>query len=149
MPLINRPPALEHCFEVKVGSAGALLGRFLEVSGLSIEYAVHPYEEGGRNDFVYQHRGRLKQSNLTLKSGVTSQTVLLDWVLQRPPFDQPQDLQVIFKTADDKVLRSFGFKEAVPIRWTGPNASISANAVATESLEIVHRGLTAGPAGRA
>jgi phage tail-like protein len=148
MPMAPRPPALEHLYEVKIGSQGALLGRFLEVSGLGLEYEVMPYSEGGRNDFIYQHRGRLKQTNLTLKAGVTSQTVLLDWLLKKRPFDQPQDLQLIFKTADNRVLRSFSFKEAVPVKWTGPNANIGANNVATESLEIAHRGLNAGSGGR-
>jgi phage tail-like protein len=138
-------PALEHCYEVKLGALGlfgAVLGNFLEVSGLSVEYETHEYAEGGRNDFVYRHRGRMKQSNLTLKRGLTSTAVLLDWVMQRAPLDQPQDLQIIFKTADNEVLRTFGFIYAVPVRWTGPNASIGANTVATESLEIAHRGFT-------
>jgi phage tail-like protein len=136
--MLYRPQALEHCYQVKLGSLGEILGHFLAVSGLSIEFETHEYAEGGRNDFVYRHRGRIKQSNLTLKSGVTSQTTLLDWALR----SEPQDLEVIFMTADGRILRSFGFKEALPIRWTGPNASIDINAVATESLEVVHRGMT-------
>jgi phage tail-like protein len=137
-------PGLEHCFEVKLGSAGTLLGVFLEVSGLQLEYETFPYYEGGRNDFVYTHRGRLKPSHLTLKSGLTSATALLDWVLEAPPLGKPQDLQIIFKKADGTVLRSFGFAAAVPVKWTGPNANIGANAVATQSLEIAHRGMTSG-----
>jgi phage tail-like protein len=139
---------LQHCYEVKLGSAGTLLGVFLEVSGLKLSYETFPYAEGGRNDFTYQHRGRLQQSNLTLKSGLTSATALLDWVLEQPPLGKPQDLQVIFKSADGSVLRSFGFAAAVPVSWTGPNANIGANTVATESLEIAHRGMTSGMGSR-
>lgn len=139
--------ALEHRYEVKLGAIGEQLGSFLEVSGLSFEYETFEYAEGGRNDFVYRHRGRLKQSNLTLKTGLTSLPVLLRWVLQQPPYEEPQNLQVIFKSASGEVLRNFGFAHAVPVRWTGPNAGIGANAVATETLEIAHRGLTPGEVG--
>lgn len=135
-------PALEHSYEVRLGTLGAVLGSFLEVSGLGLQYETYPYQEGGRNDFVYTLLGRVSHSNLTLKHGVTSVAVLLDWALQKPPFNHPQDLLLVFKTPDNHVLRSFGFMHAVPVSWTGPNASIGANAVATESIVIAHRGIT-------
>ena len=141
-------PALEHCYEVRLGTPGILLGNFLEVSGLGLQHELHPYPEGGRNDFVHQHLGRVTHSNLTLKSGVTRVPVLLDWVLRKPPFNSPQDLTLIFKTADNKVLRTFGFAHAVPVSWTGPNARVAANAVATESIVVAHRGFTSGMGSR-
>lgn len=139
-PRIPPAPALEHCYEVKLGAIGTVLGNFLEVGGLAVEYETLEYAEGGRNDFVYRHRGRVKHTNLTLKRGLTSSSVLLAWMMGREPYHKPQSLQIIFKTAKGDPLRSFGFVHAVPVRWTGPNASIGANAVATESLEIAHRG---------
>lgn len=136
---------LEHCYKVKVGDGKQLLGTFLEVSGLSVQVETHPYEEGGRNDFVYQLRGRTKHTNVTLKSGVTNQTTLLDWLMGRGALHGPQDLLIQFTSADGQViLRTFGLIQAMPVRWTGPNANIGANSVATESLEIAHRGFTPG-----
>lgn len=134
-------PALQHAFVVTIGPGKALLGTFLDVSGISVDYHVYDYEEGGNNVYVHKLRGRLRQQNLTLKSGLTDRTVLLDWVLDRGRLAGPQDVHVSFTKPDGAVLRSFAFRSAVPVKWTGPGADISANAVATESLEIAHRGL--------
>jgi phage tail-like protein len=131
--------ALEHCFQATVN--GTLLGTFLEVSGLAAQYETYEYAEGGNNLYMHQFVGRLKWPNLTLKSGVTNQTVLLDWVLGNGDLTGPQTLVVQFLGADGSSLRSFSFAHALPIRWTGPNANIGASAVATESLEIAHHGL--------
>jgi phage tail-like protein len=134
-------PALQHAFIVTLGAGKQLLGTFLDVSGIAVEYQTYDYEEGGNNRFVHKLRGRLRQQNLTLKSGLTDQTVLLDWVLQRGQLAGPQDVHVAFTSPDGSTLRAFGFHAGVPVRWTGPTADIAANAVATESLEIAHRGL--------
>lgn len=134
--------ALEHAYRVYLGSGDTFLGTFLEVRGLGLEYETWEYAEGGNNRFVHRLRGRLKQANLTLSSGVTDQTVLLGWVLGTGTLTGSQDLSIHYVTAAGDLLRSFGFSQAMPVRWTGPNARIGASSVATESLEIAHQGLT-------
>ena len=134
-------PALQHAFSVTVGPRRLLLGTFLDVSGIGVDYQTYDYEEGGNNQFVHKLRGRLRQQNLTLKSGLTDQTMLLDWVLGRGPLSGPQDLHLAFTRPDGTTLRAFGFRLAIPVKWTGPTADIAANAVVTEVLEIAHRGL--------
>lgn len=134
--------ALEHCYRVYLGNSSQFLGTFLEVSGVAVEYETYEYAEGGNNGYLHRLRGRMKHPNLTLKSGLTDQKVLLQWVLGEGSLVGPQNLQLIFTTASGNVLRRFGFVHAVPVRWTGPNANIGANAVATEALEIAHHGLT-------
>jgi phage tail-like protein len=133
--------ALEHAFVVTVGPGRLLLGAFLDVSGIGLDYEVHEHAEGGNNLFVHKLRGRLRQQNLTLKSGLTDQDLLLDWVLGRGDLFGPQDIHLAFTNADGTALRAFGFHAAIPIRWTGPQANIAANAVATETLELAHCGL--------
>jgi phage tail-like protein len=135
-------PALQHGYRVYLGTRRDLLGTFLEVGGLAVEYETYAYAEGGNNAFVRQLRGRMKHPNLTLKSGVTSKALLLQWVLGQGALTGPQNLWVVFTTPTGTPLRSFGFDHAVPVRWTGPTANIAANAVATETLEIAHHGLT-------
>jgi phage tail-like protein len=133
--------ALEHCFLVYLGD-NQLLGTFLEASGLAVEYEMYEYAEGGNNLYTHHLKGRLKWPNLTLKSGLTNQSTLLQWVLGQGSLSGPQSLSVVFTTANGQPLRTFGFANAVPVRWTGPSANIGANAVATESLEIAHHGLS-------
>lgn len=134
--------ALEHAYRVYLGTGDTFLGTFLELTGLGLEYQTWYYPEGGNNGFVHPLRGGLKQSNLTLRSGVTDQNVLLGWVLGTGTLQGSQDLSIHYVTAAGDLLRSFGFARAMPVRWTGPNARIGASAVATESLEIAHQGLT-------
>jgi phage tail-like protein len=141
------PLALEHTFYVMVGAQ--ILGAFMEVSGLGVSYHMYEYEEGGNNAFVHRLPGRMSQQNLTLKTGLTSQPLLLDWALRRGRFCVPQIVTVTFTDelgpedsgSSSPTFTSFSFNNAVPVRWTGPSANIAANAVATESLEIAHEGM--------
>jgi phage tail-like protein len=38
-------------------------------------------------------------------------------------------------------LRTWSFKNAYPVKWTGPNFNAGQNAIATEAIEIVHDGI--------
>ena len=48
------------------------------------------------------------------------------------------------KILDDagKVAKTYSFKNAVPVKWDGPALSVMQDAIATESLELAHEGLT-------
>lgn len=129
------PYALEHAFSVELDNVP--LGTFSECTGLAAERETYPYAEGGENRFVHTLLGRLRYPHVTLKGGVTDQTVLLDWVMDA----SPKDVTVIFYKQPATPLRRFQLVDAVPVRWTGPTASAGANAVASESLEIAHQGL--------
>lgn len=135
------PTALQHAFVATLGNGGRLLGAFLEVSGLGFEYQTYDYEEGGNNLFVWKLQGRLKHGNVTLKSGVTDSTVLFDWAAGSGALSGPQNLLLRFTKPNGQTIRSFSVVSATPVRWTGPTADIGANQVATESLELAHRGV--------
>lgn len=134
------PVALEPAFSVRIG--GLVLGTFTECSGLAAEYETHPYPEGGNNLFVHTLRGRLRYPNVTLKGGVTDHGVLLDWALNRGGLIKGiQNITITFHDPRGTPLRQYYLLSAAPVRWTGPTGNAAANAVATESLEIAHRGL--------
>lgn len=132
--------ALEPAFSVAIGTQ--LLGTFTECSGLAAEYETYTYAEGGNNMFIHTLRGRLHHPVVTLKGGVTDHGVLLGWALESgPPIVGRATVTVTFHDPAGNPLRRFQLVEAKPVRWTGPTGNASANAVATESLEIAHRGL--------
>jgi phage tail-like protein len=133
--------ALEPAFSVLIGQT--LLGTFTECSGLAAEYETYSYAEGGNNLFVHTLRGRLRHPVVTLKGGVTDHSVLLDWALGSPKslLLGCEDVRVTFHDPLGKPLRVFHLLSATPVKWTGPTGSATANAVATESLEIAHQGL--------
>jgi phage tail-like protein len=128
--------ALEHLFSVKVGDL--VVGTFSECSGLGVEYETYDYPEGGNNLFVHRLVGRRKHSNVTLKNGLTNKDALLQWVLG----GGAKPVILTFLTSNGAIMRTFGLAAAVPVRWTGPSGNAGANAVATESLEIAHQGLS-------
>ncbi len=40
-----------------------------------------------------------------------------------------------------KLVRTWAFLNAYPVKWTGPNLNAGSNQIATETLEVVHNGL--------
>ncbi|WCB93492.1 hypothetical protein DSM104299_02205 [Baekduia alba] len=139
------PTALQHAFVATLGNGSRLLGAFLEISGLGFDYQTYNYEEGGNNLFTWTLTGRVRHSHITLRSGVTDSTVLFDWASNRGPLSGPQNLLLRFTDPAGDTLRTFSIAAAIPVKWTGPTADIGANAVATETLEIAHRGLLGTP----
>lgn len=121
------------------------VGGFNEVSGLVFEMEVQTLRAGGINDYELQLPGPSKfQSRLVLKRGLGSASSLWDW------YQQVAKGEIIRKSINIKLnnnegessgMPSWRFKEACPVKWTGPDLRASNSAVAFESLELVHRGL--------
>ncbi|SEL11923.1 phage tail protein [Nitrosovibrio tenuis] len=127
-------------------------GGFNEVSGLVFETEVQTLRAGGINDYELQLPGPLKfPSRLVLKRGLGDVAYLWDW------YRQVSQGEIIRKNIDIKLNNNLGqdtdertgkkmpswrFKEACPVKWTGPELRASNSAIAFESLELVHRGLT-------
>ncbi len=126
----------------KVQILGKTVGRFSEVSGLQVEYEVLEYQEGGQNAFVHRLRGRAKYPNLVLKRGITDEAVLLDWFFACRDRAERHDVVVTLQGPATRRIRSWSFKGAFPVKWTGPTLNAGQNAIATETLEIAHQGLT-------
>ena len=59
-------PALSYKFYIEI--QGLYVAEFTECGGLEMEREVEPYAEGGVNDFVHQLPGRVKYSDITLKT---------------------------------------------------------------------------------
>jgi phage tail-like protein len=135
----NSPdPVGELRFKVEIQDA--VIGRFSECSGLSAEYEVMQYEEGGQNEFVHQLRGRLKYPNLVLKRGITNEDALLKWFLQSKERDRRGTVTVTLVSPSAKDVRRWSFAAAAPVKWQGPTLNAGSSNVATETLEIVHQG---------
>ena len=124
-----------------VDAPGLAIGRFSECSGLGVEYEVVQYREGGQNAFVHTLRGALKYRNLVLKRGVTGEDALLSWFQQTQDLSKRPTVTVSLLGPDQQPIRRWGFERAFPVRWTGPVLSAGAGAIASEELEIAHRGL--------
>jgi phage tail-like protein len=118
--------------------SGVTIGQFCECTGLSVEYDVMEYAEGGNNEFVHRLRGRARYPTIQLRRGVTSQDALLKWFFDGPAADQ---LTITLMDETASAIRTFGFASPFPIKWSGPDVSSGANGAAMESLEIGHNGM--------
>ena len=137
-------PVGELRFQVLIG--GVIVGQFAECSGLSLEYDMFEYQEGGQLGFVHKFRGALKYPNLVLKRGVTYEDALLKWFLDRTSEsaarEQRGDVTLNLLGDDGKQVRSWSFYAAFPVKWSGPSFNAKSTNVAMETLEIAHMGLS-------
>jgi phage tail-like protein len=133
-------PVGELRFQVLIDDA--VIGAFAECSGLTVEYDIMEYQEGGEQRFVHKLRGGLKYPNLVLKRGVTYEDTLVQWFFDRSD-DREQgrgNVTLNLLGDDGAQVRSWSFASAFPVKWSGPSFSAKSTNVATETLEIAHQG---------
>ena len=131
-------PLGELAFKIEI--PGRAIGRFAECTGLAVEYDVTEYAEGGNNEFVHHLRGRVRYPNVTLRRGVTYEDALLNWFYAVEKPSQRPTLTIVLLNPLGATIRHFALRGALPVRWTGPDASSHGSGAATESLEIAHEG---------
>ena len=139
---IRNDPYTAFNFFVEIG--GLIVGGFTEVSGLQVETAVEDYQEGGQNGYVHKLPGPARYpSNLVLKRGLTDIETFWRW---------HQDViagKISRRNGTVYLLDRLGvpamwwnFKEAYPVKWSGPDLKSDSPAVAVETIELVHRGIS-------
>lgn len=117
-------------------------GGFQEVTGLGGELEVMPYPEGGVNDFVHQLPVRHSWGRIVLKRGLVRDTALWSWYVAglTQALGARRDGTVILLTPQGPAV-AWNFRGGLAAKWTGPEFNAQRDAVAIESLEIVHQGL--------
>ena len=128
-------------FELKLTPKQAPLGYFTEVSGLTAEIETLTYNEGGRNDSIHKLPTRMKHPNLVLKRGVTTIKDLQQWALESFMGPERKEITLTMYNQQLEKVRTWSFKNAYPVKWTGPSFNAAQNTVATEAIEIVHDGI--------
>jgi phage tail-like protein len=118
--------------------------RFQTVSGLSVEYDMEEYKEGGENRFTHKLPVRTKYADLVLKRGMLTESELLDWFLKafRDRDFQPTDLNVILMNEKSEPLRTWKVSHAIPKKWTISDLNANENAVVIDTLELSYRYFT-------
>jgi phage tail-like protein len=127
-----------------------IMGSFHEVSGLGVQLEVEEIVEGGNNESAVKLPGRLKWTNLVLKRGITDNNHLLEWMetfsgdgfAGKSNQVQRRTGSISLFDSMHQEVRSWHFREAMPVRWTGPQFAAGSNAVAMEELEVSHGGFT-------
>jgi phage tail-like protein len=119
-------------------------GAFSEVSGLTGELEVLAHPEGGRNDYVHQLPVRYTWGRITLKKGIVRDQSLWDWFHAglMGSLGARRDGAILLHDPDGELAMTWEFRAGLAVKWTGPTLSAREGAIAIESLDIVHEGLT-------
>jgi phage tail-like protein len=135
-------PYLSFNFLVEI--QGLLVGGFSEVTGLQIETEVETFREGGLNDYEHKLPGPTKYpSNLTLKHGLTDIETMWTWHQEVASGTVIRRNGTIYLLDNQRLPAMWwNFTGAYPVRWTGPELRAGSTAVAAESIELVHRGIS-------
>jgi phage tail-like protein len=130
-------------FNFLVEIEGLILGGFTEVNGLQVETVVLDYQEGGQNEYVHKLPGPARYpANLTLKRGLTDIETFWSWHQDVVAGKIERKNGTIY-LLDREGLPAmwWDFKQAYPVKWSGPELRAENGAVAVETVELVHRGI--------
>src|SRR5690242_20509529 len=130
-------------FNFVVEIEGLLAGGFSSVTGLAIEVESYEYREGGQNDFVHRFAGPTRHPPLMLKHGLSPIDGLWGWHQDVAAGDITRRNGTIYLLNQAQVpVLWWHFREAIPLKWSGPELAADSSSVAFESVELAHRGLS-------
>jgi phage tail-like protein len=134
-------PYLTSRFHVEIDSLK--VAGFSDVTGLQVETETEEYREGGVNDYVHKLPKVSKQSNITLKRGMTGSDFLWKW--HRDVVNgkiERKQVRIILQDSQGNEKWHWVCADAYPVKWVGPEFKADGNTVAVESLELIHNGVS-------
>lgn len=134
-------PYRNYRFAVEIDSL--VVGGFSEVEGLERELQTEDYEEGGQNTYTHAFPDRMTHPTLTLKRGLTDSDAFWGWLQDvKHGTVERKNGRVIVMNETGREVWGWAFREAYPVRWSGPDLRADEGAVAIETVELSHRGLS-------
>jgi phage tail-like protein len=129
-------------FRFVVEIDGTEAGGFQAVSGIERQSEIEPYREGGVNDFEHQLVVKTTYPALVLKRGLVD-TAMWDWHQDVIAGDvQRRTVSVLLLDDAGEEAWRWICVGAYPAKWAGAELDAMSDAVATESVELVHHGIT-------
>lgn len=144
------------CFNFMVMAGGVPLGDFYAVETIQRNIEVHSYKELGKNDAPHELLGVGNAGHVVLKWGMMNRSSLWDWMsevkaktpgggggmLSAMASDSfRRDVLVLQMTRGKIPVRTYNFRGAWPVRWSGANLDADNSARAVEELELSYRSL--------
>lgn len=139
---MSRPdpdPALSICFDVEVD--GVELGSFTGCDGLSAQYELYEYEEGGQNSYTHKLPGRAKFENVKLTRAVDKDSgKLASWFTGLSRAVDRKTARITAYDGNRKAIATWSLVAVWPVKYTGPKLESDGSGVAIETLELAHHG---------
>lgn len=136
-------------FNFLVEIEGLVVGGFSEVSGLESEIEVTEYREGGLNRYQHSLPGPASYPHLVLTRGLTDIDTLWNWYdhVTRGIIRRKNGTIMLLDRRHIPVMW-WEFRNAYPVKWSGPQLKADSSEVAVEQVELVHEGLRKPMAGK-
>ena len=132
-------------FRFLVEITGLVVGGFNEVSGLQVETETEEYREGGVNGYIHKLPKVTKSPLLVLKRGLTDADNLWGWHQEvAAGIIKRKSVCVIMLDGAGGERWRWTFLDAYPVKWSGPEFRGDGSALAVETLELAHRGISKG-----
>ena len=118
--------------------------RFQSMSGLSVEYDMEEYKEGGENRFTHKLPMRTKFTDMVLRRGLLTDSEVIKWFLNafRDREFVPADINVILMNEKSDHLHVWKVAHAIPKKWSISDLNANESAVIIETLELSYRYFT-------
>src|SRR5229473_2154608 len=131
-------------FRVTIDSYGSL-GSWSKCDGLTVEYEIQEYQEGGQNDYVHRLPGRCKYQNVKLTRPLDKSSAdVASWVAGQRTKVERSHAEIAVLDAAGEVVAQWNLNGVYPVKWAGPTLDATGNQIATETLELAHNGFLAG-----
>lgn len=115
--------------------------RFQSVSGLSVEYDMEEYKEGGENRFTHKLPIRTKYTDLVLKRGMVTDSKIINWfsdAFVNREF-KPTNINIILMNDTGDALRVWNVVQAIPKKWSVSDFNSGENSIVIETMELMYR----------
>lgn len=119
------------------------LGNWSKCEGLSVEWELQEYREGGLNDYVHRIPGRRKFQNLRLTRPLDRGSAeVAKWIsaLEGPAAGHTAQIKIL--DAQGETVASWSVADVFPSKWSGPTLDVNGKETAMETLELTHNGFT-------
>jgi phage tail-like protein len=145
----NANPVGAFRFEVSLAGSPVTVASFSEVSGLDAEVQTIDYRCGDEPPVMHKLQGLLKYPNIMMKRGIlsTPNVDFFNWLsltLGDPPGTAGSRINGSITLLDEtgSPVMKWSFVNGWACKVSGPSLKSDSNAVAIESLEIAHEGIT-------
>jgi phage tail-like protein len=129
-------------FNFLVEIDGVTRAGFSEVTGLNTEVNVIEYREGTDPNTPRKLPGLFKNSNVTLKRGVSLDTDLFNLYKTAVDGDiRRVNMSIVLRDEKQTEVVRWNLRDAWPSKYVIPDLKANANEMAIETLEITHEGV--------
>ncbi|MEL7037558.1 MAG: phage tail protein [Cyanobacteria bacterium J06592_8] len=116
---------------------------FSECSGFGATLQKESYLEGGLNDQQRVFIGHTEFDDITLKRGMTDNTLFWEWMLttMTNPVKNRRNINILMFNQAGETMQAWTLIGAIPISWKSPGFQAEGSSVAIEELTLTYEGL--------